>query len=1272
MTTNTAPNGNPHMRFNKVKNASVEPKHGSLLNKKMLSCVIVFAATVAFAADVAFTGGGTDACDLADAANWGGTLPGAGDVGVIDCSQHGYSFLAKSDVSFGGLSFTANNNVIYIEDGGKTISIGAGGVVLARGCGFLPKGKWNLTADQTWSMANGVLDSRATYSGSAVWTINAYQSVNWTSAPRYGGKIAATSMDSGTSTYVMRFNEAAPVATEMTVAGSVVFAVNARVTLSTLFSGKNFKKTGWSDVTILGPGPLVVDEGSTFDIVAANLFQITKGAFVIDGGTVKGAAAVEMGSVNGTQGTGENGSPAELAIQGGSFTMNQMHVGAQASTNRTVVQSGGTVEACSYHVGGHGNDRRASAPVEEYVLSGGTIGDKTGAARDRGLVLASGTASAANGYSRPGVFTQTGGTANFDRVCWGAQGGFWTWDDWNTEANGRGYGLLDLRGGTFNLPPSGLNLGRMWNAGEVKESAYDVKLRGVTVNGGRDKDIGLALTVAAGEQPTVWNTQAKCDRIAAPVDGDGVLRKTGSGTLALTDATRFTGSLEIAEGTVDLQGVPQEPTDFTAGSDCYVLTGDDLATTLEHGAAVTSWSDSTGTMTARQMTSGDVAKPATYGVPTLATNVFNGHAGVRFSAASKQALAFPNTGNPLAGTEQYTVAVVFKATMDGQGSEGAGNSYAGRMILGNFRNWRSKPNFMGVTIDSSNRLYYEARRHDGTTSKETGKLYSAGAVGWSAVSVALVSLDAEQMSLCLNNGFTSLATTLGVGRPRFVRSDTGETYPLYIGASDTDETDAQSPRCFDGYIAEIRIYRNRALSLPEQRAVLATLAKTYGGAALGEKFEREASGPMAASLADGRTAPATVAPDVEWTAEFCDRNLAACSGCTKPELVSNAWANGASALRFDAAKQTALDVAAESNPDPLRSQKTFTLAFVFRATKDGTGGNLVKEHVGIYSSMLKDFGSGHSYDNNNSGCGNAAVTFVEGGGISAFHGSNYDNGSVINPRKPCRLDDGLPHVVVYSGDGGDTEPVRHGKFRLMVDGVLTEGEYGYGTTWPGYDSTRPHVIGALRAGVGHFTGDIAGFQFWRSQLTAEEMRAISEKAALEYGFNLKGKAAFAASELTVRGLGATNITVAAGATFRAPYSATAPFTLGAGISLAGEGRFEGSYRFGAGTTVDFATLPALIDDVQVADGVTLVFHREGRPVDGANISSIAGNVTLDVTELFAGRPKGKEPLLAIPAGRFAGATFSLKGALSTSELKYNSTLGVLTVVTPTRTCIIVR
>ena len=305
----------------------------------------------------------------------------------------------------------------------------------------------------------------------------------------------------------------------------------------------------------------------------------------------------------------------------------------------------------------------------------------------------------------------------------------------------------------------------------------------------------------------------------------------------------------------------------------------------------------------------------------------------------------------------------------------------------------------------------------------------------------------------------------------------------------------------------------------------------------------------------------------------------------------------------------------------------------------------------------------------NSGCANAAVTFREYGAVGGYLATNYGGGSLVNPRKPCRLNDGLPHVAVFTADANQTNKL----FRLMVDGVYTGNTLGYGVTWPGYDSNRPHVIGALRAGVGHFTGDIMGITFWKCLLTEEEMFAICQKAAYDYGFNLKERRAFTTASLTTRGIAATNYTVAAGATLRMPFSATAPFTLGAGASLAGAGTFEGSYRFGAGAVLDFATLPASIEDIQVADGSAVRFAAGATPAAGSNISSISGAVTLDVSALPDAQRRSRMPLLTIAKDRIApGATFQTTGAKRGATVEYDDANGWLVLRQDVGTVIVFR
>ena len=606
--------------------------------------------------------------------------------------------------------------------------------------------------------------------------------------------------------------------------------------------------------------------------------------------------------------------------------------------------------------------------------------------------------------------------------------------------------------------------------------------------------------------------------------------------------------------------------------------------------------------------------------------------------------------------------------MKGAGAASSSDAYAGNSIIGNQRNWSSNgPNSIDLIYTGD----YRATLHVRNNPPNVGgigrtymvpTLYQGCTEGEDNISVAIVSMSGNRVVYNFNNCFTNrtFEAISGNFNPRFMNGNT--RVPLYIGTSDVDNTGCQQVRCFGGYIYEVRFYKGRALTEAETRSMMDELTRKYHKVSRAEDFLLASSGPFAADLADTRTAPATNAADADWTPEFMDATFGAWdANYNKPTLVTGAC-NGKSALRFDAARNTVLKIPSGANQDPIAGCQQFAVAIVFRTTTEGTGLADGSTGTGLYSSMLAGYG-------HNSGCANAAVTFRECGAVGGYLATNYGGGSLVNPRKPCRLNDGLPHVAVFTADANQTNKL----FRLMVDGVFTENTLGYGVTWPGYDSSRPHVIGALRAGVGHFTGDIMGITFWKSLLTEAEMLAVCQKAAYDYGFNLKERRAFTSASLTTRGIAATNYTVAAGATLRMPLSATAPFTLGAGASLAGAGTFEGSYRFGAGSVLDFATLPAAIEDIQVSDGATVKFAAGATPATGGNISSISGAVALDMSALPEAQSRSILPLLSIDKNRIAsGTVFQAAGAKRGATVEYDDANGWLVLRQNVGTVIVFR
>lgn len=1216
------------------------------------SAALVLAATATSAADIAFTGGSDGSSrDLSLAANWdGGALPSAsGDMGVVDVATFGGSYTVSANATLDGLSFANASSAVAI-DGTGTLSLGAGGLTVSGTGGITLRAPMAVTEASTWSLGNGPVNSYATISGTADLAVNDWSALHWRTAPGYGGKMT---LKGNSKTAIIHVWQGAAWADTVEVSlGTIAWKFSGRAPFSTIFPGRSLahNNTGYVDFAD-GNGTLVFGDGDTFTS-SGHYHEIANGGLEVTGGSYTAGNAFIMGDNTGTAGWNRGG-PASLLVSGGSFNGLQFHLGAFAETNRLVRQTGGTATMCTYHIGGFG-DFAGTVPVMEYRLEGGTIQDNNGAARDRGLIMGS-LAAAANNRTPSGIFTQTGGQANFARLYWGAKGGFYTWDDYTTTPNGRAYGLVDLRGGEFIIPSGGFEITPMWNAGAVSNSTYDIRLSGGRIAMRNSLTMPLAMTVERGEGPSTWDTGANDVLVSAPVDGEGTLRKAGSGRLQLTDATRFKGSVAVDQGVLEVRGTIAAPEGYTEGQNLFVFSADSLAGSLADGNDVTSWTDSTGTLSCQKPNSSEISNPDTYAVPTFKPNVANGHAALYFNEG--HVLGFHPADNPLAGETNFSFAVVFRPTTAGVGT--GGSLYAGRCIIGNDRNWSNNgPNNIALIHNGNNRATLHFRNNAPNVGG-LGRVYMVPTLyqgyneGEENLSVAIVSVRGNRVIYNFNNCFTNVTfeTVSGSLNPRFMNGTT--RYPLYFGTSDVDNSGPQSVRCFGGYIYEARFYKGRALTEAETRSVMDELSRKYYSDARADGYLVASSGPAAANFADMRTAPATPAAVAEWSPEFMNETFGAWdANYNKPELVANAC-NGKSALRFDAARNTVLKIPAGDNQDPLAGQYKFAIAVVFRTTTEGTGLADATVGTGLYSSMLAGYGHG-------SGCGNASLSFREYGAVGGYLATNGRVfGSLVNPRKPCRLNDGLPHVAVFTGDSKDAST---GVFRLMVDGVYTENTMGYATPWPGYDSNRPHVIGALRAGVGHFTGEIMGFTFWHSLLTEDEMLAICQKAAFDYGFNLKERRAFTVAEITTRGIAATNYTVAAGATLRMPLSSTAPLTVGPGTTFSGAGAFEGSYRFADGGVADFGGVTTAMEDVQIADGGMMKFGAGATlPVSGANVSSVSGNVVVDVTgspALVSGRPHTL--LMNIDADRIAaGAGFTVIGAGKGATVSYSEERGGL-------------
>ena len=161
--------------------------------------------------------------------------------------------------------------------------------------------------------------------------------------------------------------------------------------------------------------------------------------------------------------------------------------------------------------------------------------------------------------------------------------------------------------------------------------------------------------------------------------------------------------------------------------------------------------------------------------------------------------------------------------------------------------------------------------------------------------------------------------------------------------------------------------------------------------------------------------------------------------------------------------------------------------------------------------------------------------------------------------------------------------------------------------------------------------------------------------------------------LVATGLAATNVNVASGATLRLPHSATSPYTIGAGVSLGGEGAILGSVRYAAGATLDVSAGVPDIEDIQIVDA-TLRFTRAqdaSAPWQAANVSRISGTVTVDASDWASGKTPGRIMLMTVDPDA-VDATFALTGLSQASTLSFDRSSGLLAIDTLSGTFIVIR
>lgn len=1143
--------------------------------KTLASAAVAFAAIAVNAADIAYSGGGTDKKILTDPDNWtGGALPGADDVAVIDRQICPAAPVVGANWSVKGVRFTNGSSAgVWLGcSNGATLTLGEGGLECTLYSIYvqLPV---VLAADQTWEMHGTRLyfSSPASVSGAYGWTVKDFGSVTHETSLFYSGTITYD------KTYAPVWYKAAGrwadsvVFTHSGVSGErpVINITSGTISLSTLFGSPS--QTFHSGPTMLNFGNFGHSgKYATFSLESGESLRLehtyaalSGGEMRLNGGTLWATAYFDIGLDKDTFGTSSvsPSNAARLLVSGGLLSPVYLGVGrwnagyADGGSVKVVDQVGGTVGENSRAYGiciGGGASLSEIEPLAEYRMGGGTLNfPNNGPANDsynRGLVLSCNEDT--SNSTIPGVFTMTGGTANVGRLQFGTRrNGHWG-SEANAKPNYEGFGLFDLAGGTFNLGSGGLQLPPKWNNGGAESNAaYKVRLRGGTFAPNATMANTLALDIVANgnSAATISVASGLVFTQDAPVRGSGVLRKAGDGTLVLKDATRFTGDLQIAAGKVIVEGAAPDGLDDGA----IIWTADDATADLADGDDVAVWRDATSTYEAGACTSANYTL-----LPKAHLNAFNGHAGVRFfydsASGNSAAMKFPGGHNALCGATDYTVVAVVRPSNTSTSAENQNLTNSG---------WLWTDAIIGNSVNNSAAFFSMHYTKSGATAGGyfggSGELPRASVTSdmqADRVSVVVATRKGSEFEVNVDGVQSNRVYAASMGTKSCWNGDV--TKPLYIAYNYLGAN-----RGFKGDIAEIRIYRNRALSAAEKESLVMALLRKYDGdAAHVASVVGDRSLPAADEFADDM-APVAPAAGSVWDAEALAA-LSAPAGASSPSFVTNAL-NGESVARFSGAE--ALVIPAASSP--VSSSTAFTASVVFRATEKGEDESVYAGGLGLVSTkQAADSSPDFVLSWRNEG--------TLGGGYGASAGD-----VPFFSFKPCRMDDGEGHVAVFAFDPAN------GVMRLMTDGRTVTRALPRNEIRGQYDV----LVGALRPDAGYFKGDIAEVRLFGRALTVDEMMALSEVCAKKYSFGLLGRFAYGEAKLAARGLGAKSISVAEGATLVIPGS-SGGLCLGAGESIAGGGMIVGRLTLGDGATIDVdwnATRPIAFGDVAASGTVTI-------------------------------------------------------------------------------------
>lgn len=768
---------------------------------------------------------------------------------------------------------------------------------------------------------------------------------------------------------------------------------------------------------------------------------------------------------------------------------------------------------------------------------------------------------------------------------------------------------LNVTGGELGVGEKGLVLGSdSWTAGLADEALYGAWYK-VWLSGGRYRAFAShSNTVAVameGDREICVEGGVKMEQMGM-MSGAASLTKTGAGTLVLPEVCAWTGTTTVAEGVLASSG-GRAPVPFIA------FKADDLA--LSDGATVEEWqaisSDGTRTNAFTKSISQGVGIPA---LPKYRANRIGGHAAVVFNGVN-EGLAMTSGQNdnssntsPTFNASTLTVGVVFRASSSSAGGTNDIAFGAGGIVSQCYRDSNSRWSLSVTT--------------NGIVGSGVRPAYSLGTTVWSdrpsvfdgKPHVAFYSWTAgDKVRINLDGAWTEVADTSGaqyISRNR-----------MLIGVG--EHFNGGNLRYFGGEIAEIRIYKDQALSDDEVDAIGLGLAMEYGASYL------PSSGGVASAASETVALPDAsgiwCADDLSQTAgqevttwtdavpgngQAFNRTVASgiagensISGTTAP-TVSPETMNGHKAVRFDASRKTALALTGNNNNGTryLGSSGKFTVALVARpfGGTDGVAGLIGQSFVQSGGNSQNKWRIGME--------GNRGVSPCDRVSVSIRDGLN----AVVNTKgRPRFMFDGRPHVIICSI--GTNVTVNVDGIRSTYRGATQSGRTLNVRTTLGFLEKLTDIV----ASVKFFSGDVAEVRFYKTNLSVAEQNAVGRELAAKYGADMGGFCAEAGTMFA-----SPRVTVASGATLCGNGDG---FLIPSGTVLECAGRLVGRIVVGSGGVIDtIAAMPTADAQVVFAPGGIL---RIGAGANGKtvplHVASVvgpsSGGPVIDLTAA------GKEP-----------------------------------------------